>query len=160
MGIKASFTNSSLDNYFAQVLQIAKEETTRTLSYLGEQCIARIRNRSGEESWFDRTGNLRSSIGYGVFEHGKKQIESTFAQVLGGTEGSAKGRAYVEQLAQQYADTYALIVVAGMDYAEIVEALDNKDVLASTELWAKQEIERYMTITKYRIEKRVRKLEL
>ena len=160
MGIKASFTKSSLDNYFVQVLQIAKEETLRTLSFLGEQAVSRVRDRSGEESWFDRTGNLRSSIGYAVTEYGKKQIESSFAQVLGGAEGSARGRQYIDQLAQKYSDTYALIVVAAMDYAERVEALDSKDVLASTELWAKHEMNRYMDMTKKRIANRISKLTL
>ena len=47
-------------------------------------------------------------------------------------------------LATKSAETYALVVVAGMDYAEAVEARDNKDVLASTELWAKQEIQKYL----------------
>lgn len=160
MGIKSSFTKSSLDNYFVQVLQIVKEETIRSLSYLGEQAITRVRDRSGGESWFDRTGNLRSSVGYAVTEYGKKQIESTFAQVLNGAEGSAKGREYVDQLAQKYSYTYALIVVAAMDYAERVESLDNKDVLASAELWAKHEMSKYMEYTKKRIQKRISKLEL
>ena len=40
-------------------------------------------------------------------------------------------------LAKDYANVYALVVVAAMNYASHVEALESKDVLASTELWAK-----------------------
>lgn len=50
----------------------------------------------------------------------------------------------IEELASKYAETYALVVVAAMEYADFVEAMKNKDVLASTELWAKREINQYL----------------
>lgn len=160
MGIKSSFTESSLDSYFANVQQIIKEEIIQTLSHLGEEAVKKVRERPEEESWFDRTGNLRSSVGYAVTDHGRKQIESAFHQVLGGAEGSSKGRQLIESLVSQYSDTYALIVVAGMDYAERVEALDNKDVLASTELWARSILDQRLERTKSRIISRINKLTL
>jgi hypothetical protein len=64
----------------------------------------------------------------------------------------------IDELAKRYADTYSLVVVAGMSYAEYVEARDSKDVLASTELWARQEINGVMQKTKERIESRIKKL--
>ena len=160
MGVKANYTEQTLESYFTQVMSIVNEELINTLSFLGEQAIERVRNRSGEESWFDHTGNLRSSVGYAVAEHGRKQIESTFEQVLGGAEGANKGRQVVENLVKQYSDTYALIVVAGMDYAERVEAIEGKDVLASTELWAKSQIDSYLNKTIGKIKRRVSKLSL
>lgn len=165
MGIKANFTKQSLNNYFAQVLRIIDEEISKTLAYLGEKAISRIRDTErggvpGERGWKDHTGNLRSSIGYAVAEHGRNKIESTFEQVLDGTEGSAKGRELVESLVSQYKDTYALIVVAGMDYADRVEAIEGKDVLASTELWARSVIDEYIQNTTSKIEKRISKLSL
>ena len=160
MGVTASFTEQSLDNYFAQVMLIIQEEIVRTLSRLGEEAISKVRDRSGEESWFDHSGNLRSSVGYAVVDHGRKQIESAFKQVLDGTEGASKGRQLIDSLVSKYSSTYALIVVAGMDYAEKVEALDNKDVLASTELWAKSLIDSYMAKTIKTIESRIAKLSL
>lgn len=42
----------------------------------------------------------------------------------------------VADLAKEYSQVYALVVVAAMNYADFVEAKENKDVLASTELWA------------------------
>lgn len=96
--------------------------------------MVRIRNRSAKESWIDHTGNLRSSIGFAVYEQGSKYMESAFSQVLSGTDGSAKGKKMINDLAKEYSRVYALVVVAGMEYAGEVEALESKDVLASTKL--------------------------
>jgi len=160
MGVKVSASKMDIEQYYDKILQIIHEEILHTLSYLGEEAVSRIRDRSGEDSWFDHTGNLRSSIGYAVAAYGKKQIESAFEQVREGSTGSANGRKYVDELVQKYSDTYALIVVAGMNYAERVEALDNKDVLASTELWAKGKIDDYMSRTREGILRRISKLTL
>lgn len=138
--------------------RILQEEITRALSYLGEQCIIRIRDRSGKESWFDQTGNLRSSIGYAVFEQGHKIIESAFNVVKNGSKGTASGKKLIDDLASKYSETYALVVVAGMEYADNVEAMENKDVLASSELWAKQEVQRYIDRAKERAIIRITKL--
>lgn len=154
MGIKANFSMASLRQLLKAVPEIASQEIVRALSYLGEQCIMRIRDRSGDESWFDQTGNLRSSIGYAVYDHGKTVIESAFRQVGAGKQGSEAGRAMIDALARRWADTYALVVVAGMDYAAYVEAMENKDVLASAELWAKSQIGKTMDLAMARIEKR------
>lgn len=103
--------------------------------------MVRIRNRSAKESWIDHTGNLRSSIGFAVYEQGSKYMESAFSQVLRGTDGSAKGKKMINDLAKEYSRVYALVVVAGMEYAGEVEALESKDVLASTKIWATSIVE-------------------
>lgn len=103
--------------------------------------MVRIRDRSAKESWIDHTGNLRSSIGFAVYEQGSKFMESAFSQVLSGTDGSVKGKKMINDLAKEYSRVYALVVVAGMEYAGDVEALESKDVLASTKLWATSIVE-------------------
>lgn len=114
--------------------------TIRTLSYLGEQCVSRVRDRDGDKSWYDQSGNLRSSVGY-VIAHNVSIVQySDFNQVKQGSEGSKAGKDLAEELVKRYSNDYVLVVVAGMNYAEYVEAMDNKDVLASTELWAKDRI--------------------
>lgn len=114
--------------------------TIRSLSKLGEQCVTKIRDRAGDKSWYDQTGNLRSSVGY-VIAHNKNIIQySTFNQVNQGSEGVKTGKDLAKELAKRYSNNYVLIVVAGMNYAEFVEAMDNKDVLASTELWAREQV--------------------
>lgn len=157
MGIKCE-NLGAFNKLMSEVPNILQEEIFRALSYLGEQCIKRIRDRSGEDSWFDRTGNLRSSIGYAIYGQGRKIIESTFAVVKNGSQGASEGKKMIDELASKYAETFALVVVAGMVYADLVEAMENKDVLASTELWAKAEVQKYLDRAKTRAENRIIKL--
>lgn len=137
---------------------ILHQEIVRAFSYLGEQCVRRVRDRAGDDSWFDQTANLRSSVGYAVYDKGRLLIESAFEQVGAGSAGSAKGRQLVEELAAKYAQTYALVVLAGMEYADFVEAMKNKDVLASTELWARSRLEEYLEKAKIRALGRISQL--
>lgn len=138
--------------------QILGEEIIRALAYLGEQTVNFARDRSAEASWIDRTGNLRSSIGSGVFAQGQEVIRSTFEQVLGGTEGTQKGNEMLDTFAGKYAETYALVVVAAMEYAEFVERIETKDVLAGPELFARQKVEEYLQKATERAEKRIQEL--
>ena len=159
MGIEADYSINQVNDFLRSIPSIMKEELIRALSYLGEQCVRRVRDRSGKESWFDQTGNLRSSIGYAVYEEGKTVIESAFNQVGQGSHGGTSGRKLVAELASKYAETYAMVVVAGMEYAAYVEAMNNKDVLASTELWAKGEVDRYINQALSRAANRISQLQ-
>lgn len=157
MAIKCDSLNA-FNSLMADVPRILQEEIFRALSYLGEKCIIEIRDRSGEDSWFDQTGNLRSSIGYAVYGEGRKIIESAFAVVKNGSQGASEGKKMIDELASKYAETFALVVVAGMEYADFVEAMENKDVLASAELKAKAEAQKYLDNAKARAERRIIKL--
>lgn len=148
-----------IDELFEKAAKIIFEKVQYNLNYLGLLCVRRIRDRSGVDSWFDQTGNLRSSIGYAIYSYGQKQIESAFDSVLGGSEGSQKGRKMVADLASKYSSTYALVVVAAMEYAEYVEAIDSKDVLASTEIYAKSVVGKYLEKAIREAEKEIQKLE-
>ena len=75
-------------------------------------------------------------------------------------KGQSEGRRMVEELSSKYSQTYALVVVAGMSYAELVEAIESKDVLASTEIWAKQKVDSYLEKAKDRALKRINALQL
>lgn len=160
MSIRLVTSTQALDNLFRKATEILFERIQYNLNYLGMQCVKRIRDRSGEDSWYDQTGNLRSSIGYAIYSYGLKQIESSFDSVLGGSEGSQKGRKMVEELASRYSDTYALVVVAAMEYADFVEAIESKDVLASTEIYAKREVGRYLEKAIREAESQIQKLEV
>jgi hypothetical protein len=157
MAISCS-NKDAVETYFSKVLDIVSYEVKRSLAFLGEKCVTRIKDRGWEISWIDHTGNLRSSIGYAIYEYGREYIRSTFRQILEGSDGVSKGNRMLDELARKYSDTYALVVVAGMEYADLVEARDSKDVLASTELWAKQEIDSVMKNCLSRIEREVKKL--
>ena len=150
----------SIDDLFVKAAKIIFDRVQYNLNYLGLQCVKRIRDRSGDESWYDQTGNLRSSIGYAIYSYGMKQIESAFDSVLGGSEGSKKGKKMVEDLSSKYSDTYALVVVAAMEYADYVESIDSKDVLASTEIYAKSQVNRYLEKAIKEAEKEIQRLEV
>lgn len=140
MGIRMTTKLSEVHDMLMREAERVERLTIRALSNLGEQCVTKIRDRAGDKSWYDQTGNLRSSVGY-VIAHNKNIIQySTFNQVKQGSEGVKTGKDLAKELAKRYSNNYVLIVVAGMNYAEFVEAMDNKDVLASTELWAREQV--------------------
>ena len=116
-------------------VQILNEELVKSFSALGEGAVKKIRMKTKEESWTDRTGNLRSSIGYEVFNHGEKTANYVFEQVKEGTEGGKKGEELIDDLAKNYNNGVSLVMVAGMEYAEYVER-KGYDVLAKTSLEA------------------------
>lgn len=125
--------------------------TIRALSLLGEMCVIEAKDRPQESSWYDQSGNLRSSIGYVIVRDGKIVTYSEFNQVKQGSDGVKEGKELAKELAKKYTSGYALIVVAGMNYAELVEAMESKNVLASAELFAKQEMPKMMAKLKTQI---------
>lgn len=140
MGINVSVPFEEISNYIDEQLQRWLTVVVRRLNRIGLQAVTRVRARSGEDSWFDQTGNLRSSIGYCICENGKVTNSSGFKKVKQGNEGVIEGQKYLEQIAAKYPTDYVLIIVAGMEYAVYVEAMENKDVLASAEIFVKDEI--------------------
>lgn len=133
--------------------------TKRTLFRLGEEAVTTARNRPQRESWFDHTGNLRSSVGY-VVSKGGVPIEpngviaqsSSFKTIAQGSEGSIKGKEYATKIARSLGGDYGLVVVAGMEYAQLVEDIEGKDVLATATIQAKQNFPIYMENLKRQIE--------
>lgn len=135
--------------YLAACVAVTDEVVFAFLSKLGEECVNRIRDRSAEDSWNDQTGNLRSSIGYLVARDGQILTQGGFkptdAPKGNGAQGQKDGEDYATGLAGALSRSrMVLIVVAGMEYAIYVEAKDNKDVLASTQLWAEKYVEQEM----------------
>lgn len=106
----------------------------REFAIVGEQCVNVARSEH-PNNWTDRTGNLRSSIGYVIVMDGKVVAQSSFAVVAGGQEGATKGKNFAMKLAERFPRGIALIVVAGMEYAVHVANLDY-DVLDSAEILA------------------------
>lgn len=142
MGIKVS-GNDMIADFADKALKILSDNIKEAFYYLGEESVNKARlPHLGD--WKDDTGNLRSSIGYTVYEHGKQQILSAFEVVRNGHEGREKGIALAEELARKYSNTFVLVVVAGVDYASYVEACKNRDVLASATLDALSKMDRYM----------------
>lgn len=134
-----------------QIMQEIEEKTKRlredliyNLSDVGEQCVnaARITSMKGRD-YTDRTGNLRSSTGYVLVVDGEIVSHSSFDAIGGGATGASKGKAFAESLAANHPNDIALIVVAGMHYAEYVAA-KGYDVLDTAEITGEKLIEQLM----------------
>lgn len=110
------------------------------LAYVGEEALKQA--RSGHK-YKDQTGNLTSSIGYCILDNGKILFESKFETVLNGKQGSEEGRKFLHNLISQNSKGLVFIMVAGMPYAQYVEAM-SLDVLDSAEMLAKKMIPKIM----------------
>lgn len=142
MADKNTSTLSNFDAFMLEYQKMVFDKTYAALAYLAEEAVNRIRDRSSEESWIDHTGNLRSSVGFIITENGRPittgGFKSTSAPEGNGADGQRKGAEYANSIASQYSRyPIVAIVVAGMEYAVYVEAMENKDVLASVELWVR-----------------------
>jgi hypothetical protein len=136
MAISCKTSEKDIDEFLMRAAKLIRDYILAALTKLGEESIVKVRDRGPEESWIDHTGNLRSSVGYSVYDYGVKYMQSSFNMVLSGSKGQSEGMRMVQELAKEYSNTYALVVLAAMDYADRVEALENKDVLESTRIWA------------------------
>ena len=148
MGIKCQTSEKDVDEFLRKAAQLIRVYMLRALTKLGEESIVKIRDRDQGQSWIDHTGNLRSSVGYSVYDYGVKYMQSSFATVLSGSKGRSEGMRMVNELAQEYSNVFALVVVAAMDYAAYVEAVRGKDVLESTRLWAMSVVEQRLNRAK------------
>lgn len=153
MAIRMTTPMSEIDVLIKVEAERVDKLIIQAFSKLGDMCVAEARDRAQEESWFNQTGNLRSSVGYVVVCHGRIVKNSDFGTVLQGSEGSRAGKALAEELARKYSTGFALIVVAGMNYAELVEAKESKSVLASAELLAHAEFYNVMEKLKTQVAK-------
>lgn len=85
---------------------------------VGEQFVTNARNKA---DFTDRTGNLRSSIGYVIIKNGV-QLKENFKQTAGGPDGIENAEKAIANAAAKYPSGLVLIGVAGMDYAAAVES--------------------------------------
>ena len=117
-----------------------KETVVKRLCAVGESAVKIARERGNYE---DRTGNLRSSIGYMVWLDGESVFEGGQVAITGkngnGTDGISESQKVLEKLKSELPSTGAVLVVtAGMNYAWYVENLYHRDVLASAEIEAER----------------------
>jgi hypothetical protein len=123
--------NALIDGKKARII----EAIISRLRFIGETFVTNARNNG---SYKDRTGNLRSSIGYVILVNGV-QIEQDFKSVSGGKSGPGKASQVIEQLRTKFSSGIVLIVVAGMEYAAAVESR-GLDVLTSSSKIAENDL--------------------
>lgn len=109
------------------------------LRQLGERVVKYARNdESAARHYTDRTGNLRSSIGYIVVQDGQV-IDSAFKGKT--SEGRQMGFDYAQKVANQLSKSKTYLVwVAGMEYASYVEAR-GYDVIQGSGDWLESRVE-------------------
>lgn len=139
MGIKAQF-KGDISATFGALLQEVERQIIESLCRIGEEAVTLAKSIPPERGFTDRTGNLRSSIGYVVCKDGKP-INTAFEAVKGGHSGVHTGQRLATGLAKNYPEGYTLIVVAGMNYAVHVES-KGRDVLTSAEKQSEKAIAR------------------
>ena len=126
MGIRLKFDRRELNRYLRNGVEAElHRRVLRNLNALGMQCVTLARSLGNYQ---DRTGNLRNSIGYLIQKDGVV-IDTFFQAVGGGTLGKDTGETYAKDVGKNYPNGYALIVVAGMEYAGYVEDVHNLPVL-------------------------------
>lgn len=146
----AQGTEQAVTDEITSAMQNLHYRIIRDLSIAGEKATEKARlivtAHGGGGSVYPpytvQTSNLVSSTGYALVYNGQIVSMSSFAAVGGpkgdGQEGSATGKAYVKELAMRFPQGYALILVAGMEYASYVQELYHRDVLVSGSLVAEQ----------------------
>lgn len=137
MGITLETPKSELDAFLLERARRVNVAVKRGFAVAGEKAINAAR-RYG--SYTDRTGNLRSSTGYTLVEDGRILNQSAFKVVRKGAEGAEAGRDLADKLANDYTKAVSLIVVAGMSYAQYVQA-KGYDVLDNAKIAAEKECE-------------------
>lgn len=137
MGITLTTTSGEMDDQIRRFIEQQKAKVIKMLAYIGDKCIIEARNNGAYQ---DRTGNLRASIGYVIVDNGIIVLESTQGSTA---EGRAAAEEQLRSLIIQNTSGLVLVVVAGMDYAAKVEAM-NLNVLSSAELLAEKEVPRLM----------------
>lgn len=144
MPTKANFTPEDIRRKTLAILENNKRGAIVQLFYIGEKCLAQA--RSGH-LYYNQTGNLCSSIGYCVLVDGEiahigewKQTSEGRGGEKDGTEGSKQGKTFLqEQIEKQPKEGIVFLMVAGMPYAQYVEAM-SLDVLDTSEQMAERKI--------------------
>lgn len=127
MGLIKMFGGNDIKSGLTQFFNNVESAAVDVFIQAGEEFVNQSR-QSGE--YTDRTGNLRSSIGYIVVHNGEIVTEN-FQQASQGTDketGIADGRRYAESLIDSGYMGIALICVAGMNYAAALESGNRKTV--------------------------------
>jgi hypothetical protein len=124
MAVKRKFTEKDIDQDLELFFKHQIDDAILKLSFIGEEFI---NNAKLNGNYKDRTGNLRSSIGYVVAVDGevkKYKFEGT-------SEGRQNSIDTADELLQENNSGLVLIGFAGMEYGLAVESR-GYDVISSS----------------------------
>lgn len=152
MKTKVDISLDKVSKMIGAKTEVVEQMLIRRLKYIGEECITIARNLgeeyrslSGEEleemrhqphqpNYIDDTGNLRQSIGYIVAKDGNVLFEDL---------KHAEAERLAKNVLSSHKEGIVLIMVAGMEYAEEVQA-KGYDVLSSAAITAKVKFLEYV----------------
>lgn len=107
------------------------------LNYVG---LEFVRNARVKADFTDRTGNLRSSIGYMILKNGQIMSEDFEDSAQGTDKSTGKQKGFEFAFLKAEVTTgFVLIVVAGMEYAVYVES-KGYDVITGSSLLAENDL--------------------
>lgn len=139
-----AFTEADLGKQMEDIIGRIVRVTQNELNQLGLQMTTAARMKTkGQGGFNDQTGNLRSSIGFILMYDGEVVTED-FKIAEGGTDrttGVAKGKEEAERISKESPEGWAIILVAGMEYASWVENM-GYDVISGTTLGADKKLQR------------------
>lgn len=138
--LKPNFKIADIEKAIAQEGEKQEQAVLSRLQRIGELGLTYCRQ---ETSYKDRTGVLRSSLGYIIIKNGLQLYKGGFIQIMAGGEGVAAGEKIAKEVTAKYPVGLVLIMVAGAAYAVHVEAT-GRPVLTAGALVAKNALEKAM----------------
>lgn len=135
MGLRPKFTNADIDAYVMEQYQEAEKKLIEVMQFVGEGFIKEARSMTKQMGSFgDRTGNLRSSIGYVIAKDGNVLEETVYVSDKGTDRrtGVKTGERFMDEISK--GEGLNLYGVAGMEYAEAVESRGYNVISVQTDM--------------------------
>lgn len=129
--IEADFTDAELTGWIQEDLDSWFGELSEKYKKAGIAFVEKARARTkAENGWNNITWNLRSSIGCLLLIN-EQVVFTYFPPLNGGDLGSQTGENYAREIAVlvNEGDGVQLVIVAGMEYASLLEDRENTDVI-------------------------------
>lgn len=152
-----------LKRFLAEMPKKIEEIIVNVFAHTGETIINKIKDRpDGKPNWTDDTGNLRSSVGYIIYVGGKEAVVGGFDLVnnkgSNPSSGIDVGKSFAKKVALSINDAkYALVIAAGMNYAEWVEKKDY-DVILFVEGEARDMVKKRLEVAFKNIEAEIKRM--
>lgn len=124
MGIKGKFNiNAIFQDLEARLRPLIIEAVTEAFEMA---CLEVVEQAKSLDTYQDQTNQLRSSIGYQIYNQGVLVTEyfqaSGKGDGSGSAQGVARGKTVAAEAARQYPDDVVGVIVAGAHYALYVES--------------------------------------
>ena len=147
MGIKGKFDiNAIFKDLEARLRPLIIEAVTEAFEMA---CLEVVEQAKSLDTYQDQTNQLRSSIGYQIYNQGVLVTEyfqaSGKGDGSGSAEGVARGKTVAAEAARQYPDDVVGVIVAGAHYALYVES-KGYDVISGPASQLKEITSKYLRL--------------